>query len=809
MSFKTTYILFGILALVLVVFGVALWLGPTGRGDTAYVFPSFHDPAHPVDEKDIDTVEIERFRPTAQKLVFVREPGGQGWKMTEPVGWRALGSAVDEIVRQAYDARKDQNVDLTSNLKDWELDAPTATVTLKKGTEKTWTLNIGKEREGQTTAVVYVNSSDEKAPMAVKRSELDALFKSANNYRSKDLLSPSVSDTQLVKLQTGKRDALVLNKDEDHWRFQNPKHFGEADSEGQGTTPGAESGPISGVRELVDAIGKVRVDSDADFAADHVEDWAKYGLKSPRLQITVKRGGAEEGESVEDSLLIGNKADKKGEKLYARLESSSALVKVSAKSIEPITRVAEDPAVLRSHEVVQLDASKVDAIDIKNSSGSIKLRHIGDGWKIVGDDDKLQKAEGTVVQDFLRALTAKRSVRSFPPPGEEAKLGFDKPDADAVALWEDAIPHGRKDAEQEAKKDQKDKDGSPAPNVKGAPATRLSFVRKEDKVVYVRRKTRIGTTLLTVPDSLYDEVEKSRLAYLDRSLPTFTPADTVTRLVLDRAGQVYELIRDEQKRSWRLKQPLSSTLAPADPHNVGRMITELQKLTTSKLVNAKPSDSDLEQYGLKKPRVKATLRVRTHDKKTADYVYTFGNETRDGVYARQGQRDMVFLVRPDVVAVLDSELRDRNVFHFQPSQVKEVRLSGWKHVYNGIAFTLVLERQADKSWKIKPGGPDFKLDPDKVEAFLKELTDPEQPLAERFLPGGIKPDYQLGKDTRTLAIDLTVAGDKMPVSLTVGKLDRKEKAYYAESSTLPNQAFLVPQDRLEKLLGGVEYFKAK
>ena len=65
MNFKTTYILFGVLALVLVVFGVALWLGPTGRGDTTYVLPSLHDPTHPATVEDIDTVEIERFRPTA------------------------------------------------------------------------------------------------------------------------------------------------------------------------------------------------------------------------------------------------------------------------------------------------------------------------------------------------------------------------------------------------------------------------------------------------------------------------------------------------------------------------------------------------------------------------------------------------------------------------------------------------------------------------------------------------------------------------------------------------------------------------
>jgi len=805
MSFKTTYILFGILALVLVVFGVVLWLGPTGRGDTAYVFPSLHDPARPVEEKEIDTVEVQRFRPTQTNLVFVREPGDKGWKMTEPVGWKADGVAVDEIVRQVYDARKDPNADLTSNLKDWELDAPSATIILKKGSEKTWTLNLGKEREGQTTGVVYVNSSDDKAPMAVKRSELEGLFKPVNDYRSKDLLNPSLSDTQTVQLAAAKHDAVVLQKADGRWRFQKPGQFGEAELDGQGPSAGAESGPITGVRELVDAIGKVRVESDADFANDHVEAWARYGLKSPRLRITIKHGGSGDGEAAEDSLLVGNKADKKGVKLYVRLDSSSALVKVTAKSIEAIAKVAEDPAALRSHEVVQLDTSRVDAVDIRNSSGAIKLRHTEGGWKIVGDDNKLQKADGAAVSNFLRDLTDKRTVRSFPLLSEEAKLGFDKPDADTVALWVDALRQSKPDTESAAKKDKKDKDG--APEVNGEPAARLSFVKKEDKVVYVRRKTHIGTTLVTVPDSLYADVEQSRLAYLDRSLPSFGEADKVTKLVLDRGGQVYEVIREGPKGSWKLKQPLSSTLAPADPHNVERILNELRGLTTSKLVNAKPSDTDLEQYGLKKPRVKATVVLGADPKKAEDFVYSFGNETKDGVYAKQGQRATVFLVRPDVLTVLDSELRDRNVFHFDPAKVHEVRLSGWKQVYKGIALTLVLERPAGKAWGIKPGGPDFKLDPDKVESFLKDLTDTERPLAERFLPGGVKPEYHLAKDTRHLEIAITVQGEKSPITFTIGTLDAKDKVYYAGSSTLPNQVFLVPQERLEKLLGGVEYFK--
>src|SRR5205807_6269910 len=142
---------------------------------------------------------------------------------------------------------------------------------------------------------------------------------------------------------------------------------------------------------------------------------------------------------------------------YARLASSGALVKLSAKGIEPITRVAEDPAALRSYAVVPLEAFRISAVDIKNSSGSVKLRRLEDGWKVIGDDGKPQKADAAAVQDLLRALTDKRTVRSFPPPAEEAQLGFDKPDADAVSVWLEEARR-RKPGEPGAKKAKKDKD---------------------------------------------------------------------------------------------------------------------------------------------------------------------------------------------------------------------------------------------------------------------------------------------------------------------------------------------------------------
>jgi hypothetical protein len=53
---------------------------------------------------------------------------------------------------------------------------------------------------------------------------------------------------------------------------------------------------------------------------------------------------------------------------------------------------------------------------------------------------------------------------------------------------------------------------------------------------------------------------------------------------------------------------------------------------------------------------------------------------------------------------------------------------------------------------------------------------------------------------------LTVEGEKAPLTLTIGKLDPNEKAYYAQSSNLPGDVFLLPQSAFEKRLSGVKAF---
>lgn len=73
MNFKTTYVLFGILAVVMAILVYAVFVGPT-PDTSAWVLPSVHNEANPLPTKDIDRVEIERDRPDDQKTKIVLVP---------------------------------------------------------------------------------------------------------------------------------------------------------------------------------------------------------------------------------------------------------------------------------------------------------------------------------------------------------------------------------------------------------------------------------------------------------------------------------------------------------------------------------------------------------------------------------------------------------------------------------------------------------------------------------------------------------------------------------------------------------------
>src|SRR5262249_46296988 len=113
MSFRTTYILFGLLAVMLIAMAVALLVGPPAE-PSIYVLPVFQDKNHGARVEDVDLVSIERSG--GNKLVLRRGEGGR-WTVN---GYRADSGAVRMLLNQLSEAKRIKT-DQPAKLADWGL----------------------------------------------------------------------------------------------------------------------------------------------------------------------------------------------------------------------------------------------------------------------------------------------------------------------------------------------------------------------------------------------------------------------------------------------------------------------------------------------------------------------------------------------------------------------------------------------------------------------------------------------------------------------------------------------------------------
>jgi hypothetical protein len=837
MNFKTTYILGGILLLVLVVFGVALWKD-TGKKDTSgYVLPGMRDEANPLKPDDVTEIEIQRDRPEDQKqtVTLARDPQTKNWEITQPLKVRADDGAVNRLLREIYDAQRDTQADKAPSLKEWGLDPAAEVITLKKG-DRQVELKVGDVSEGSTSAVIYVLSSDRpNEPMAVSKTSLESVLQTGvNDLRSRVLLAAGTSDIQAVTLsQKGKETVELKKAGEDRWQFVKPPY---GDAEVQDNQAFAPDKPPSGVQPMLTDLTDLRVDyTDSkvnDFVADNVEDLAKYNLdpaKSDVLRVEVERvdqaGGAGDKADKKTSravLLVGvgKKAEDKADKYYATLEGSKTVVRVAAKNVEPLLKLLADPAALRDKTLVRLPTFKQpDALDIDNSYGKLAFRRPDPTnptkWQLYYKSETGQPVSQDTIQQLINTLTQKDQVKSFPKPEERKQLGLEKPDV-TLTLWVEALAPAEKkeDADKDKEKDkgkdkEKDKDKAKAkgpekkegkPKFKEGvkPLVTLAFGNRVSGQVAVERK-REGEatgTLVMVPEGLLDLVKKAPLEYLDKELPQFSPGSidatqSVTKLELDRDGTTYVIARKKGAEGWTFDKPADMAGRSADPNAVRDVLNTLNRLRAAKLVTEKAGPATLEKdYGLAKPALKAVVTV-TKDGKDTTHEYDFGkDEDKDHVYAKQGQRDMVFTVDKHVLTTLRAELQDPTVFNFDAAKVKAVKVTGWKELL-GTPLTLEVERKGPAEWNVK-SPPKFNLDRGKLERFLADLSHLRSVsfVAHKATP---KPEQGLDVDQGALAVEITVEGEKEPLRLTVGKADG-EKGYFAISDRLKGDIFDVRKD---------------
>ena len=730
MNFRSTALLFGLLLGMLWLFGLTVahkktavdpsFLLPTLQAKTDVVIDSIT-----IQRKVKDKQQPEEFEFTKQNDVWMLKlPGIQ--KSVKLESFR-----VDQIVRQIKDARRSDEAGVTDNLTFYQLDQPATTVTLRgkapdKKEEQEWKFLIGKESADHE--LLYVNSSDRPGKVyAITRNNIDSvLFKDPNHLRSRRLFEFSDTAAQTIAIKEGALE-LDLKKGEDAtWRFEKPA-FGFADFEGppapKDLPPGAKA-PEGGVKGLLAAIATLRVDSDDDFVPLSDTRLDEYGLEEGkealRVEVDTFKDKGDKKETAKEILAIGRSAKDKGQ-VFARMLGDEGVFRLNAKLLEPLKSILQNPGSLRSLDVASVDTKKVDVVTINQGGEQVTLLHPdGKPWEVQVATGKLQKANSDAISSLLDAVQGKRAIVKFYDGADFTKLDAEmKNPTTQVALFLDGLDSGKKDLEKKdtdkdketAKQDKETKkDEAPQRKKDAKAAVTLSFAGGDKDTVNVQRMLGDGTTSrFTLPRSVLDRVVPGEpaVAFLDTALAALEMAD-VDRVLIAGAQEKIVIERGwgENANRWYFQEGQEPPgKNPTDAAKAGSMVSSLSGLSAKKWLHKLDAKEDLDKYGLKKPSLEVTLRVRKNQPSGMAslvgmlasplewrgllgeaailanrfaspgelIVLKIGKETNDdkdkpGVYALRSDKDMLFLLPIEMVRTLrETDLHDRaGVVHAEP-----------------------------------------------------------------------------------------------------------------------------------------------
>lgn len=792
MNFRLTAILFGILLVgTLVLLGLSFWDDSPRVGNVL-----FEDlAAAGVKAKDINTIEIEKVGEGA-RIVLIRE-GDKPWELREPVKARADSGAADRLASALLTAKPLATRDTQAPLPDLGLQPPSLRVTLRKGSEQSATLNLGKVTIGGDQAVVFVSTGayPDRA-MAIRRSDVESLFtdaakksqgepaahfaKSFTDWRSVNPLGlPGVINRITIRSHG---HTLTLAKSKLQWIIEEPP-LGPADEQGD-LRPAPDR--FTGVQPLLNAITGLQAVTTKDFI-EHPQDLKTYGLDPDdpnrvTLQITTDLGHSQ-------TVYLGKPVEGESNKIYAQAEGDTGIFKATAPNATGFATAAAEPQALRDRNLLDIDRSRIDGIEVTAQGQTVKLRRSPTGWELVEGPNDPRPALTEPVEALLAALTERRTVLDF-PAADDARFAPNEVKAEVKLLTEG---------------------GSKAADAKDQKPIRLTFGKVEGDKIYVRRVTRDGSSRdlllpITLPAgpnkgsvNLLEALTKSRLDYMDPKLPSFSPT-VVKTLTFTRAGQETVEIRkldhatDAQhpQGQWEFEQPPSWKGKPADGYHLDQVMVSLATAVAKKFVTEQPTEAQLVEWGLdaKAPKLKVVVSLGSSPSDTRTYY--FGKDSSDDqVYARVEGKTEVFLVPKTLASWFSNapDLRDRTLVTFDRNKLKGLKLRGWA-LADQPPMTLELDRKG-AAWTARAPA-DLKVNSAKVEELVHTLhfgrvLEFVKPVEEKF---GLDVEKQ-----GALEVTLELEGAS-PIVVTIGGMAPGDKDVYVKSSQRPDEAMTLPAEPL-------------
>ncbi len=264
-----------------------------------------------LDREQIDTMEVTATGRTAR---FEKKSGE--WQITQPPAGRADGSAIDGLVSRVSSVQMKSVVPDASDLKQYGLDKPAATVRLGSGSSQA-TLVIGGAADAE--ASVYAKDLSRPAVFTIDSTLLDDLKKDPSEYRQKDLFDArTFNTTRLEIVRTGQTTVFEKTKVKDK--------DGKEEEKWRQTAPSARDIDAAKIEALMSAATGAR-------ATSFVDSTAKTGLDKPELSMAFKYD-----EGKEERVTFA----RSGGSAYAARVGSPGAAKIETSVIDAIVKALED-----------------------------------------------------------------------------------------------------------------------------------------------------------------------------------------------------------------------------------------------------------------------------------------------------------------------------------------------------------------------------------------------------------------------------------------------------------------------------------
>lgn len=435
--------------------------------------------------------------------------------------------------------------------------------------------------------------------------DTNLIEKKIGDLRNKDLLRFATGDVKSIKL-IYQGSEVQLTRDDEGWQIDGDKPL-RADT--------------AVVDSLLSSLSSARID---EFVDDDEADLATFGLDEPRLRVVLGLG-----EQGENGLIVGASMTSapddmstaettQVEQMFVQRQGGTEIYKVAGTLYDQLYKTPSD---LRDKTVFHLAREEVTRLAYQVGDSAVELVKEGEGdavaWQL--KQPVAMAADNDKVDDLLTTLDLLRATSFVDEPGDLAAYGL-------------AEPAGRVEVEQA--------DGKQVVVLLGKAKDDGSgrFVKIESAPEVLVVRSSFVEDLETSPNRLRDLL----VMEFDRTL--------VTSVALRQKNGDLVVVEPTGGSSWQVTQPEEQE---ADAGRVGVVLTALEELHADEWVADRAED--LADYGLDKPDVIATVRLKENGAERVETLYLAQDPSGGlGVFIKRKGVDTIY--RSDSGLIL-SDLR--------------------------------------------------------------------------------------------------------------------------------------------------------